>query len=91
MKHNFLPPFVAISMTKAQFCYSTGITPYKLRTILNNNYSKFKKLGYNRWDKLLMPGVVEELLRMTGARINVDYYSQYVAGQRGNVTPTYSE
>lgn len=49
------------------------------------------KLGYNRWDKLLMPGVVEELLRMTGARINVDYYSQYVAGQRGNVTPTYSE
>lgn len=30
-----------------------------------------------------MPAVVEELLAVTGLRINLDYFTQYVAGQRG--------
>lgn len=83
MKRNFLPQFVGISMTKSQFCFSTGCTPYKLRCILNTDADKWRKLGYNRWDKLLMPAVVRELLAVTGLRIDVDYYTQYVAGQRG--------
>lgn len=83
MKHHFLPQFAAISMTKSQFCFSTGLTPYKLRCILSENPSKWAKLGYHRWDKLLMPAVVEELLAVTGLRINLDYFTQYVAGQRG--------
>lgn len=83
MKRNFLPSYVGISMTKSQFCFCTGCTPYKLRTILQTNPEKWKKLGYNTWDKLLMPAVIRELLQVTGLRIDIDYYTQYVAGQRG--------
>lgn len=83
MKRNFLPNFVGISMTKSQFCFSTGCTPYKLRCILAENTEKYRRLGYRKWDKLLMPAVVRELLADTGLRIDIDYYTQYVAGQRG--------
>ena len=85
MKRAFLPDFVAISMTKSQFCFATGCTPYKLRCILNTNQRKWRSLGYNKWDKLLMPSVVRELLSETGLKIDLDYYTQYVAGQRGIV------
>lgn len=83
MKRNFLPDFVGISMTKSQFCFATGCSPYKLRNILNAKPEKWRRLGYSKWDKLLMPAVVRELCAVTGLRIDVDYYTQYVAGQRG--------
>lgn len=83
MKRNFLPLFVGIAMTKSQFCFCTGCTPYNLRKLLSENLKHFEKLGYHKWDKLLMPAVVRELLAMTGLRIDIDYYTQYVAGQRG--------
>lgn len=91
MKRNFLPPHVGISMTKSQFCFSTGCTPYKLRQLLNQDLEKWGRLGYNKWDKLLMPNVVNELLRITRLKIDLDYYTQYVAGQRGANTYLYSE
>lgn len=83
MKRNFLPDFVGISMTKSQFCFSTGLTPYKLRCVLLANEKRLQQYGYRKWDKLLMPAVVRELLALTGLRIDIDYYAQYVAGQRG--------
>lgn len=86
MKHHFLPFGVAISMTKQQFSFATGISPYKLRKLLTENADHFAKLGYTKWDKLLMPNVTEEICRMTGAQINVDFFAQYVAGQRGQTT-----
>ncbi len=87
MKRHFLPNFVGISMTKSQFCFSTGCTPYRLRTLLNEKRSKYEALGLHKWDKLLMPSVVSELLADTGLRIDLDYFTQYVAGQRGIVSP----
>ncbi len=86
MKRNFLPPFVGISMTKSQFSFCTGCSPYRLRQLLTTNYDKYRKLGYNKWDKLLMPNLVMQLLADTGLRIDVDLYTQYVAGQRGQYT-----
>lgn len=83
MKRNFLPAYVGISMTKSQFCFATGCTPYKLRCILHERADKYSRLGYHKWDKLLMPAVVRELCADTGLRIDVDYFTQYVAGQRG--------
>ena len=83
MQRNFLPTFVGISMTKSQFCFATGCSPYKLRSILHQRAAKYERLGYQKWDKLLMPAVVRELCADTGLRIDVDYYTQYVAGQRG--------
>lgn len=86
MKRNFLPEFVGISMTKSQFCFSTGLTPYKLRCLLTENAKKYERLGYRKWDKLLMPAVIREILADTGLRIDVDYYAQYIQGQRGNTS-----
>lgn len=83
MKRHFLPDVMAISMTKSQFCFCTGCTPYRLRKLLTEKAAKYHKLGVNKWDKLLMPAAVRELLADTGLRIDVDYYTQYVAGQRG--------
>lgn len=83
MKRHFLPDFVAISMTKSQFCFSTGCTPYQLRKLLTEKSAKYERLGYSKWNKLLMPSIVRELLADTGLRIDIDYFTQYVAGQRG--------
>lgn len=90
MKRNFLPPFVGISLTKSQFCFCTGLTMYKLRNLLNANETKYKKLGYSKYDKLLMPNVTLQLLADTGLQIDVDLFTQYVAGQRGFHSPTIS-
>ena len=83
MKRNFLPEVVGIAMTKSQFCFCTGCTPNRLRRTLNDTPTKWERLGYRKWDKLLMPAVVRELCLATGLRVDVDYYTQYVAGQRG--------
>ena len=83
MKRNFLPEFVGISMTKSQFCFATGLTPYKLKQIIKAKAEKYQRLGLSKYDKLLMPSVVRELCADTGLRVDIDYYSQYVAGERG--------
>lgn len=88
MKRNFLPIYVGISMTKSQFCYATGCTPYRLRRLLKDKADKYSRLGVTKWDKLLMPAAVRELCADTGLQIDIDYYSQYVAGQRGISSPT---
>lgn len=92
MQRNFLPPFVGISMTKSQFCFASGCTPYRLRRLLNvDKADKYRRLGYNQWDKLLMPAVIRELCVDTGLKIDADYYAQYVAGQRGLYSQTTPE
>lgn len=91
MKRHFLPDFVAISMTKSQFCFSTGLTPYKLRKIFAENPAKWERLGYRQYDKMLMPAVVRELCAVTGLRVDIDYYTQYIAGQRGQHSPILEE
>ena len=91
MKRNFLPNFIGISMTKSQFCFATGCTPYKLKQIIKKQENKYHRFGYSKYDKLLMPSVVRELLSDTGLQIDVDYYTQYVAGQRGITSQIVSE
>lgn len=87
MTRNFLPAFVGIAMTKSQFCFATGLTPYKLKQIFKSKSEKYRRLGYNPYDKLLMPSVVRELCNDSGLRIDVDYYTQYIAGQKGQNSP----
>lgn len=91
MKRNFLPSFIGIAMTKSQFCFSTGCSPYKLRCLLQEKRDKYTRLGVHKYDKLLMPAVVRELLSDTKLRIDTDYYRQYVAGQRGISSQILSE
>lgn len=87
MQRNFLPDFVGISMSKSQFCYATGCTPYRLKQLFKQKESKYAKMGYHKYDKMLMPNVIRELCADTGLRIDIDYYTQYVAGQRGIYSP----
>lgn len=82
MQRNFLPAQIGIAMTKAEFCYATGLTPYKLRKLLQEKSVKYRKLGVTKWDKLLMPAAVRELCDDTGLQIDIDYYMQYVEGIR---------
>lgn len=91
MKRHFLPSGIAIAMTKSQFCFATGCSPYKLRQILSDTPSKWERLGYRKYDKLLMPSMVGELLAATGLRIDMDYYIQYVRGQKGLTAPLIEE
>jgi hypothetical protein len=91
MKRHFLPATVAVAMTKSQFCFCTGCTPYKLRQILATTPEKWKRLGYQRYDKLLMPATIRELLAVTGLRVDMDYYIQYVQGQRGKFVAAIEE
>ena len=88
MKRHFLPDFIGISMTKSQFCFATGCSPYKLKCTIAKHPEKYRRLGLGTYDKLLMPAVVRELCADTGLRVDIDYFTQYVAGQRG-VTPIY--
>ena len=89
MKRHFLPDFVGISMTKSQFCFSTGCSPYKLKITIEKRAEKYRRLGLGKYDKLLMPNVVRELCADTGLRVDLDYFAQYVAGQRG-VAPNFT-
>lgn len=91
MRRNFLPDFIGISMTKGQFCFATGITPYKLKQLIQAKADKYRRLGLRTYDKLLMPAVVRELCNDAGLRIDIDYYTQYVAGQRGISSQIISE
>lgn len=91
MRRNFLPNFIGISMTKSQFCFATGCTPYKLKQIIRKKAKKYEQLGLGPYDKQLMPAVVRELCADTGLRIDVDYYTQYIAGQRGITSQVVSE
>lgn len=91
MKRHFLPSFVAIAMTKSQFCFATGCSPYKLRCTLRKTPEKWKRLGYSKYDKLLMPAVTRELLAVTGLKVDMDYYIQYIQGQRGKEAPIIEE
>lgn len=86
MQRNFLPAYIGIAMTKSQFCFASGCTPYNLRKLLTEKADKYRRLGYHKWDKLLMPAVIRELCIDTGLRIDIDYYTQYVAGQRGHTS-----
>lgn len=91
MKRHFLPDFVAIAMTKSQFCFATGCTPYRLKQIMKAKATKYERLGVHKCDKMLMPAVVRELCADTGLRIDIDYFTQYVAGQRGITSQVDSE
>lgn len=87
MKRHFLPSFVGISMTKSQFCFASGLTPYKLKQVIRKHQAKYDRLGLSPTDKLLMPSVIRELCADTGLKVDIDYYTQYVAGQRGKQSP----
>lgn len=76
MNRNLLSPLVGIAMLKSEFCFCTGISPYKLKCIISKNEKELQRMGYSKYDKILMPSVVLFLLDVTKLRIDVDLYAQ---------------
>lgn len=68
----FLPSIMAISIHKGEFCYCTGLSPYKLKQLIKKHEPQLKKLGYGKYDKILMPNVTMYLLKVTGLSIDID-------------------
>lgn len=77
MNANVLPPFVGIALTKSEFCYCTGLTPYQLGLLLHKHYDHLRKLGYTKYAKYLMPSQVLYLLEVTGLQVDIDLYYQF--------------
>lgn len=67
-----LPAFMSVSIHKGEFCYCTGLSAYKLKQFIKANAEDLRKLGYSQYDKILMPNVVQYILRKTGLRIDLD-------------------
>lgn len=68
----FLPSILAISIHKGEFCYCTGLSPYKLKQVIKQHEQQLKRLGYSKYDKILMPNVTMYLLQVTGLAIDTD-------------------
>lgn len=76
---NYLPDIIAPQMHKGEFCYCTGLSRYKLTNILHANADKLARLGYHKYDKILMPNVVRWLCDYTGLAIDFELFCQCYA------------
>lgn len=66
----FLPVVVSVSLHKGEFCYCAGISPYKLKNLIKRESAALARLGYSKYDKILMPNVVAHLCRVSGLQID---------------------
>lgn len=65
----FIPSIISMPLHKGEFAYCVGITPYKLKQLIKKHEDKLAKLGYSKYDKVLMPTVVGYLCKVSGLRI----------------------
>lgn len=66
----YLPSFVNISLHKGELAYCLGISPYKLKKIIEKNERTLQRLGYEKHDKVLYPNVISVILGKSGLRID---------------------
>lgn len=82
MIRNYLPPQVGIALHKQEFCYCSGITPYRLRKLCKEHAPQLARRGYKPNDKVLMPQAVLYLLDVTGLQIDMNLYYQITGASR---------
>lgn len=73
---NYLPQMIGIALSKSEFCFCVGMSPYYLRKLLKEHETTLATMGYNKWQKLLPPRIVLYLCEITGLQIDVDLYHQ---------------
>ena len=66
----YLPSLVNISLHKGELAYCLGISPYKLKKIIEKNEKALSRLGYEKHDKVLYPNVISVILGKSGLRID---------------------
>lgn len=75
----------SVSLTKQEFAYVTGITPYRLRCCIKKELTKLQRLGYSQYDKTLMPPAVSYLLQKYGLQLNDEQMKNVLRGQVGTI------
>lgn len=83
---NYTAIIDAISLTKAEFAYVTGVTPYRLRVLIKKSLKDLERRGYSQYDKTLMPPVVSYLLQKYGLQLNEEQMKNVLRGQVGTIS-----
>lgn len=63
-------------MHKGEFCYCTGMSRYKLTKFIKEHEPQLRRLGYGKYDKILMPNVTQYILRATGLSVDMERLAQ---------------
>lgn len=66
----YLPTLVSVALHKGELAYCLGISPYKLKKIIEKNEKTLARLGYEKHDKVLYPNVVSIILGKSGLQID---------------------
>lgn len=72
----FIPAVITMPLHKGEFAYCVGLTPYKLKQLIKQHEDKLTRLGYKKYDKVLMPTVVTYLCKVSGLRIEYNRLSE---------------
>lgn len=83
---NYTSLVAAVSLTKQEFAFVTGITPYRLRVLIKESNRELVRRGYHTYDKTLMPPVVGYLLQHYGLQLNEEQLEMVLRGQVGNIS-----
>ena len=79
------PLIMGVQLTKAEFSLCTGVTPNRLRVVIQANEDKLKRLGYGHFDKMLMPQVCAWLCEYLGVTIDMAVLQQKIVAKRHEV------
>ena len=66
----YLPNLCAIALHKNELAYCLNISEYKLKQLIKKHEQALGRMGYGKYDKMLMPVVVSYLLQKSGLRID---------------------
>lgn len=69
MVPRYLPTLFTMALHKGEFCYCVGISAYKLKNLIKQHERELARMGYSKFDKILMPTVVSYLLHVSGLKI----------------------
>lgn len=74
----YLPNICQISMHKGELAYCLNISEYKLKQIIRKNEKFLARLGYSKYDKILMPVCINVILQKSGLRIDEQRLSEVI-------------
>ena len=66
----YLPNLCAVALHKNELAYCLNISEYKLKQLIKKHEPALARMGYGKYDKMLMPVVVSYLLQKSGLRID---------------------
>lgn len=72
----YLPNLCAIALHKNELAYCLNISEYKLKQLIKKHEQALGRMGYAKYDKMLMPVVVSYLLQKSGLRIDEEKLSE---------------